>query len=306
MSETIAYLFPGQGSQSVGMLAAYSETMVKDTFDEASEALGFDCWALANKGPKEKLNETTYTQPVLLTASVALWRYHEKLLPKPHWMAGHSLGEYAALVCAGALNFHDALQLVHQRGQLMQSAAPLGTAAMAAVIGLDDEAVASLCDTIASDPNRYVAAANFNAPGQVVVAGTMAGVDEMVQLAKSQGAKLVKKLPVSVPSHCDLMKEAAKALASIIASVAIQSPTIPVIHNVDAQAHQDPESIRQALAEQVYSPVYWSKSIATLLAQGVRQFIECGPGKVLTGLNKRIAPDAVTTPITQLQSSTTR
>lgn len=302
MGQIIAYLFPGQGSQSVGMLAEFSGTSLKDTFDEASDVLGFDCWSLAEKGPKEQLNETTYTQPVLLTASVGLWRLFEDKLQKPQWLAGHSLGEYAALVCGGALAFEDALRLVHQRGQLMQSAAPLGSAGMVAVIGLEDQVVQSICEEISVEPKFYVAAANFNAPGQVVVAGTSDGVDMILQLAKSRGAKLVKKLPVSVPSHCDLMKEMASDLASAIAAIRIQSPVIPVIHNVDAQSHEDPESIRQALAQQVYSPVYWSQSIGNLLAQGVNAFVECGPGKVLTGLNKRIAPDALSTPITEHQS----
>lgn len=302
MGQIIAYLFPGQGSQSVGMLTEFSGTSLKDTFDEASDVLGFDCWSLAEKGPKEQLNETTYTQPVLLTASVGLWRLFEDKLPKPQWLAGHSLGEYAALVCGGALAFEDALRLVHQRGQLMQSAAPIGSAGMVAVIGLEDQVVQSICEEISVEPKFYVAAANFNAPGQVVVAGTSEGVDKILQLAKSRGAKLVKKLPVSVPSHCDLMKEMASDLASAIAAIRIQSPVIPVIHNVDAQSHEDPESIRQALAQQVYSPVYWSQSIANLLAQGVNAFVECGPGKVLTGLNKRIAPDALSTPITEHQS----
>jgi [acyl-carrier-protein] S-malonyltransferase len=284
-----ALLFPGQGSQSVGMLAEMAErhAVVRETFAEASAALSYDLWQLVSEGPAEKLDQTERTQPALLAAGVAVWRAWRGLGgPEPIAMAGHSLGEYSALVCAGALQFADALRLVERRGQLMQAAVPAGIGAMAAIVGLDDEQVRAVCAESAQD--EVVEAVNFNAPGQVVVAGHKAAVERVTELAKSRGAKLTKLLPVSVPSHCSLMKPAAEQLAEDLKAISIQTPIIPVLHNLDASPRAAPDEIRQALVAQLHHPVLWVKTVQNLRTLGAAALLECGPGRVLVGLVKRI------------------
>ncbi len=284
-----ALLFPGQGSQSVGMLSemAAHYPVVRETFAEASSALSYDLWQLVSDGPAEELDRTERTQPALLAAGVAVWRAWRGLgSPDPVAMAGHSLGEYTALVCASAMTFADALRLVERRGQLMQAAVPAGVGAMAAILGLDDAAVREVCEE--SRQGEVVQAVNFNAPGQVVVAGHKAAVERCCAQAKARGAKLTKILPVSVPSHCDLMQEAAGQLAEALEAVDIQSPCVPVLHNLDARARTEPAAIRQALVAQLHNPVLWVASVQALRAQGAEVLLECGPGKVLSGLNKRI------------------
>ncbi len=295
----LAFLFPGQGSQAVGMLAELAQAFprVEQTYAEASEVLGFDLWRLTQEGPAERLNQTVNTQPALLAAGVAVWRvWCEQTDSRPAWMAGHSLGEYTALVCAESLNFSDAVKLVAERGRLMQSAVPKGRGAMAAILGLEDHLVVRLCREICIH-NGLVSAANFNAPGQVVIAGETAAVDKACQAAKDAGARRAVKLPVSVPSHCELMKPAAEAFAQLLEQVPVQMPTITVVHNVDVGTHAAPEVIRAVLTEQLYSPVRWSDSIRFLQDQGVGKFIEAGPGKVLAGLNKRIVKERRTLPV---------
>jgi [acyl-carrier-protein] S-malonyltransferase len=299
MKPTLAFLFPGQGSQSVGMLArlAQESSKVEETFAEASQALGFDLWRLVQEGPEEALNQTVNTQPALLAAGVAVWRvWCERTPVRPAWMAGHSLGEYTALVCAESLAFADAVRLVAERGRLMQNAVPAGKGAMAAILGLEDHLVVSLCREIAASDGA-VSAANFNAPGQVVIAGETEAVAKACALAKAKGAKRAVVLPVSVPSHCPLMQPAAEEFARALAQVPFAMPKIDVVHNVDVGTHAAPEVIRAMLKEQLYSPVRWSDTIRFLRDQGVRHFIECGPGKVLTGLNKRIVPDCQAWPL---------
>jgi [acyl-carrier-protein] S-malonyltransferase len=284
-----ALLFPGQGSQSVGMLAALAarHTVVRETFAEASAALSYDLWQLVSEGPAEQLDQTERTQPALLAAGVAVWRaWGAQGGPVPMAMAGHSLGEYTALVCAGALSFADALRLLQRRGQLMQAAVPVGTGAMAAIVGLEDDQVRAVCTEAAQ--GDVVEAVNFNAPGQVVIAGHKAAVERAAALAKARGAKLTKILPVSVPSHCSLMRPAAEQLAQDLQAVAIQPPSIPVLHNLDAASRSRPEDIRAALVAQLHSPVQWVKTIQALRAQAAAALLECGPGRVLTGLTKRI------------------
>lgn len=284
-----ALLFPGQGSQSVGMLAALAEAhpVVRETFSEASAALSYDLWQLVSAGPAETLNQTEHTQPALLAAGVAVWRaWCGQGGPPPTAMAGHSLGEYSALVCAGALTFADAVRLVRRRGQLMQTAVPAGTGAMAAIVGLEDEQVSALCRECAE--GEVVEAVNFNAPGQVVVAGHRTAVERTAALAGERGAKLAKTLPVSVPSHCSLMKPAAEQLAADLNNVSIQPPKIAVLHNLDAAHRSAPDDIRQALIAQLHNPVLWVKTIQALRGQGVAALLECGPGKVLAGLTRRI------------------
>ena len=286
---SLAFVFPGQGSQSVGMLAdlAASYTLVTDTFAEASEVLGFDLWKLVQEGPADELNQTHITQPAMLSAGVAVWRiWQEKGGAMPAVMAGHSLGEYSALVCAGSMAFRDAVGVVSDRGKFMQAAVPAGEGAMAAILGLDDEVVIALCDEAAS--GQVVSAVNFNSPGQVVVAGSAEAVQRAVELAKEKGAKRALLLPVSVPSHCALMKPAAEQLAERLAGVEIMAPQIPVINNVDVAKASSAEAIRDALVRQLYSPVRWVETIQSMQAEGVDNLIECGPGKVLAGLNKRI------------------
>lgn len=282
-----ALLFPGQGSQSVGMLAALGVPEIAQTFGEASDMLGWDLAKLVKEGPAEELNRTEKTQPALLAAGVAVWRHWKSLgLPAPAAMAGHSLGEYAALVAAGSLDFADALKLVELRGQLMQAAVPAGTGGMTAIVGMEDAAVDALC---ASCPDGVLEPANFNAPGQVVVAGEIGALDWLDANGKSKGARMVKRLAMSVPSHCSLMRGASDKLAEALAKIAVKTPSVPVPHNLDATSRSDADGIRAALAAQLYRPVRWTQTVQGLQAQGITHLFECGPGKVLVGLNKRIA-----------------
>lgn len=292
MSEQlIALVFPGQGSQKVGMLAAAHERFqaVRDTFAEASQALGYDMWDLVQNGEQDALNLTETTQPVLLTCSVALWRaWLDEDGPRPAIMAGHSLGEFSALVCAESLAFADAVQLVRQRGAFMQTAVPVGEGAMAAIIGLDDDTINRVCSEAATHSGRTVAAVNFNSPGQVVIAGHTGGVDEAITRLKEAGAKRAMPLPVSAPFHTELMKPAGERLAEAVAGLSITAPAIPVVHNVHAQTEQDPQCIRELLVEQIYSPVQWTRCMQTIADAGATAAVECGPGKVLSGLGRRI------------------
>ena len=286
---SFAFVFPGQGSQSEGMLSALAAEFgeVEETFREASEVLGYDLWDIVQNGPAEKLNSTDITQPAMLAAGVAVWRvWQAKGGAQPAVLAGHSLGEYTALVCGGSLAFTDAIKLVAERGRLMQQAVPAGTGAMAAVLGLDDDAVRQACSDAAA--GEVLEAVNFNSPGQVVVAGDKAAVERVVDLAKERGAKRALVLPVSVPSHCALMKPAADQLATVLQDVTIQAPTIPVINNADVASPNEPDAIRDALVRQLYSPVRWVETIQKMAGDGVDRLVECGPGKVLAGLNKRI------------------
>lgn len=289
MTQKIAFVFPGQGSQSVGMLnsLARSHAVVQQTFQEASNAVDVDLWALAGNGPAEDLNQTYNTQPAMLAAGVAVWRVWRQLHgEQPLMMAGHSLGEYTALVCSGAMAFGDAAELVAQRGRLMQEAVPQGEGAMAAVLGLEDEQVRLLCAEAAD--GDVVEAVNFNSPGQVVIAGSAAAVGRAMGLAKDAGAKRAIPLPVSVPSHCALMKPAALRLQAKLADVAIEAPKIAVIHNASVTTESDADVIRQRLVEQLYSPVRWVETVQKMQAGGVGLLVEAGPGKVLTGLARRI------------------
>jgi [acyl-carrier-protein] S-malonyltransferase len=286
---TLAFVFPGQGSQSEGMLSALAAEFgeVEETFREASEVLSYDLWDIVQNGPTDKLNSTDITQPAMLAAGVAVWRvWQAKGGAQPTVLAGHSLGEYTALVCGGSLAFADAIKLVAERGRLMQEAVPAGTGAMAAVLGLDDDAVRQACNDAAA--GEVLEAVNFNSPGQVVVAGDKAAVERLVDLAKERGAKRALVLPVSVPSHCALMQPAAEKLATVLKDMAIQAPTIPVINNADVGSPSDPDAIRDALVRQLYSPVRWVETIQKMASDGVDRLVECGPGKVLVGLNKRI------------------
>jgi [acyl-carrier-protein] S-malonyltransferase len=286
---SFAIVFPGQGSQSLGMLSALAEAQapVRETFSEASEALGLDLWALVQQGPEADLNRTENTQPAMLAGGVAVWRAWRAAGGElPVAMAGHSLGEYTALVCAEALDFAAAVRLVATRGRLMQAAVPEGEGAMAAVIGLDDAAVTAACEQAAQ--GEVVEPVNYNAPGQVVIAGSRVAVDRAMEAARAAGAKRVLPLPVSAPSHCMLMRDAALALGEALAEVELRAPTLPVIHNADVQPHDTPEAIRDVLTRQLHSPVRWVETIRALAGQGVTQIVELGPGKVLAGLNKRI------------------
>lgn len=293
-----AFLFPGQGSQSIGMLAdlAADYSQVLDVFDEASETLGFDLWNLCQQGPQEQLNQTEFTQPAVLAADIAVWRVWQSLGGgTPDYMAGHSLGEYAALVAAGSINLADGIKLVSLRGQLMQSTTPEGSAAMAAILGIEDAAVEMACDEASSA--GIVSAANYNSPGQVVIAGEKVAVELACSLCSSAGARRAILLAVSVPSHCALMRPAAEQLAPALEALQIQPAANAVLHNIDASVATDPESIRRHLLEQLYQPVRWAQSIETMLELGVETFAECGPGKVLSGLNKRIARRIKVTPL---------
>ncbi|MCT6699490.1 ACP S-malonyltransferase [Rheinheimera sp. 4Y26] len=303
MTNKLALVFPGQGSQSLGMLAElYAEfPLVRDTFTEASEALGYDLWALVANGPEEALNETFRTQPALLTASVAVWRLWQQQGGKtPAYLAGHSLGEYSALVCAGVLSLKDAVKLVENRGHYMQTAVPAGTGAMQAIIGLDDALIAKACEEAAQ--GEVVSPVNFNSPGQVVIAGNKAAVERAGELCKSYGAKRALPLPVSVPSHCALMKPAADKLAADLAALSFHSPVIPVLNNVDVAVTNDAAAIKDALVRQLFSPVRWTESIEWLAAQGVTEVIELGAGKVLAGLIKRIDKNLLTTSVNDVAS----
>ncbi|UCH46734.1 MAG: ACP S-malonyltransferase [Betaproteobacteria bacterium] len=291
----LAFVFPGQGSQSVGMMAGFADVKpVRDTFSEASELLGEDLWSMVENGPAEVLNQTTNTQPLMLVAGIAVFRaWIDAGGQGPDLLAGHSLGEYSALVAADAMNFSDTVPLVRFRAQSMQDAVPAGTGAMAAVLGLDDDGVLAACDE-ASEGAEIAEAANFNAPGQVVVAGQKAAVERAVEAAKSRGARRAMLLPMSAPSHCTLMKPAAELLANELGKVQIQMPKVPVIHNESVSVANNTDELRQALVRQVFKPVRWAETIAKLNESGVTHIVECGPGKVLAGLNKRIGGDAQT------------
>jgi len=288
-----AFLFPGQGSQSVGMmteLAAFSPR-VEQTFEQASEALGFDLWALCQQGPEDQLNQTENTQPAMLAAGYATWQvWLEQGGQRPAVMAGHSLGEYTALVAAGALSFDDAIRTVALRGRLMQQAAPAGVGAMAAVLGMEDTDLAKVCEQAAGE--EIVSCANYNAPGQVVIAGHRGAVGRACEAARAAGARRALVLPVSVPSHCLLMKPAAEKLEEALQRLEIGAPAPAVLHNADVAAYDTPVQIRDALTRQLWQPVRWTETIAALSAQGATRFVECGPGKVLAGLNRRINRDA--------------
>lgn len=282
-----AFVFPGQGSQKVGMLAAAYEQFgaVRESYAEASDALGYDMWELIQNGEQDALNLTETTQPVLLASSVALFRaWQEQGGSAPSVMAGHSLGEFTALVCAGALGFADAVRLVRSRGQFMQTAVPVGEGAMAAIIGLDDDAINRIC----AETEGVVAAVNFNSPGQVVIAGHTAAVDAAIIELKAAGAKRAVPLPVSAPFHTELMKPAGERLAEAMADVAIEAPKVPVVHNVHAETESDPGKIRDLLVQQIYSPVQWTRCMQSIVDRGISNVVECGPGKVLSGLNRRI------------------
>ncbi len=285
-----AFFFPGQGSQSVGMmqgLSAHAE--VKQTFDQASQVLGFDMWQMVTE-PNDAINLTQNTQPIMLAAGVATWRVYQATgAHLPTVLAGHSLGEYTALVAAGALTFEDALPLVRYRAEVMQQAVPEGQGAMAAILGLDDATVIALC--AASAQGQVVEAVNFNSPGQVVIAGDKAAVERGMALAKEQGAKRALALPVSVPSHCALMQPAAEKLRQYLAQLTVKTPTIPVIHNADVLAYAQADQIKDALVRQLYRPVRWVETVQHLAAQGTLHSAECGPGKVLAGLAKRIVAE---------------
>jgi [acyl-carrier-protein] S-malonyltransferase len=294
-----AFIFPGQGSQSVGMLAQAAEAspLVLDTFAEASDALGYDLWSLVSQGPDEQLTLTEFTQPAILTASVALhrcWLHGGGGIPD--FVAGHSLGEYSALVAAGSLSLTDAAKLVQTRGRAMQSAVPAGEGAMAAVLGLSDAVIDEICVTHCED-DAYVGAVNYNSPGQVVIAGHAGAVEAAAAFMKEAGAKRVLPLPVSAPFHTPLMQPAALVMAEAFQSVTLQDADMPVISNVDAQPHRKAEEIRRLLIRQVSEPVMWTQCMVTLLQAGCQQFMECGPGKVLTGLVKRIDRSVTCTPL---------
>ena len=286
---SFAFVFPGQGSQSLGMLAqlAGAEPLVQETFAEASAVLGYDLWQLCQQGPEESLGATERTQPAMLTAGVATWRVWRKHGgPMPSAMAGHSLGEYSALVCSGALDFKTAVALVQFRGQAMQAAVPAGQGAMAAILGLEDGDVEAACAEARA--GEVVQAANFNSPGQVVIAGSAAAVDRAIEVLKTKGAKRAIKLPVSVPSHSALMQPAAERLAEKLKSIQFGQPQVRDIYTVDVRTHQDAASIREALVQQLVKPVRWTETVRAIVAGGARTLVECGPGKVLTGLNRRI------------------
>lgn len=284
------FLFPGQGSQSVGMMNGFDGLpVIKDTFKEASDVIGVDLWKMANEDNSE-LDQTINTQPLMLTAGVATWRcWLQESGAMPHFFAGHSLGEYTALVAAGAISFGDALPLVKYRAELMQNAVPEGIGAMAVILGLEDDVIKSLCLDMAQ--GQVVEAVNFNSPGQVVVAGDKSAVERVMLSSKDHGAKRAMALPVSVPSHCSLMRAAAAELETYLQTLVVLKPQVPVLHNSDVMPHDEPEDIKKALVRQLYSPVRWVETINCLVNQGVRFGAECGPGKVLTGLTKRISSE---------------
>jgi len=286
-AKKLAFVFPGQGSQKVGMLADLAAAFpeVKNTFAEASDALDYDMWALVQEGEQAQLNLTETTQPVLLTASVAVWRlWLAQGGLRPSMMAGHSLGEFSALVCAGAIDFADAVRLVRARGQYMQTAVPVGEGAMAAVLGLDDAKIEEIC----AATEGVVEAVNYNSPGQVVVAGHTQAVEAALGALKDAGAKRAMLLPVSAPFHTSLMRPAGEKLAQALAELTINAPVIPVVHNVHAQTEANPAQIKELLTQQIYSAVKWVSCVQTMTDSGIEMTVECGPGKVLSGLNKRI------------------
>ncbi|WGE54388.1 ACP S-malonyltransferase [Actinobacillus equuli subsp. equuli] len=290
-----AMVFPGQGSQAVGMLAdlATAYPIVEETFKQASDVLGYDLWNLVQNGTAEDLGQTQRTQPALLASSVAIYRVWQQKYPelKPSVMAGHSLGEYSALVCAGVLNFQDAIKLVELRGNAMQQAVPAGTGAMYAIIGLDNEAIINACEQAQTEVGEIVSAVNFNSPGQVVIAGTKAAAEKAGELCKAAGAKRALPLAVSVPSHCALMKPAADKLAEALQNITLNAPVVPVINNVDVSVETDAEAIRNALVRQLYNPVRWTETVEKMANEGVATLYEIGPGKVLTGLAGRIVKE---------------
>jgi [acyl-carrier-protein] S-malonyltransferase len=285
---SLAFVFPGQGSQKVGMLAEFADVaIVRDTYAQASHVLGYDLWELSQNGPQEELNMTEVTQPLLLTASVALWRlWNDKGGAKPSLMAGHSLGEFSALVCADVIDFADAVDLVRKRGQFMQSAVPVGIGAMAAIIGLDDDQVDAVCAAVAD--GECVNGVNYNSPGQVVIAGHASAVERAMAACKEAGAKRALPLPVSAPFHTDLMRPAGEELAKVVDQMVFSTPSIPVVHNVSVAPEQDPAAIKALVVEQIFSPVPWTQCVQYMASQGVTDTVECGAGKVLSGLNKRI------------------
>ena len=289
MSASLAFVFPGQGSQSLSMLAEHGaqRPLILETFAEASEALGYDLWALTHNGPEEQLNQTDKTQPAILTASVALWRaWLAESAARPAFVAGHSLGEYSALVAAGSLSLAAAVKLVEHRGQLMQQAVPAGQGGMAAILGLDDQDIHAACEEAAQ--GEVVSPVNFNSPGQVVIAGNAAAVERAMEACKAKGAKRALPLNVSAPSHCALMKPAAERLAQLLETVVVVGPKVPVVNNVDVKLESDSARIRDALVRQLYNPVRWTESVQKLAGDGVDRLIECGSGAVLAGLAKRI------------------
>lgn len=295
MTQTLGFVFPGQGSQALGMLSGLAEqySLIGDTFTEAADALGYDLWQLCQSGPEAELNRTDRTQPAILAASVALWRLWEANSDvRPGFVAGHSLGEYSALVVAGVISFADALRLVERRGQLMQEAVPAGEGGMAAILGLTDEQVIQACAEAAQ--GEVVSAVNFNAPGQVVIAGQARAVERAIDACKATGAKRAIALPVSVPSHCALMRPAAEQLSKDFTALIWQAPAMTLIQNVTAQPAADLDDLRTQLVEQLYSPVRWVESVEYMAAKGVTDLVECGPGKVLSGLNKRCAKGVAT------------
>ncbi|WP_414830675.1 ACP S-malonyltransferase [Alteromonas sp. H39] len=285
-----ACVFPGQGSQTVGMLNELAEefSVVTDTFKEASDALGYDLWDVVQHDKEGRLNETHITQPALLTASVAIWRILQEKGLQADYLAGHSLGEYSALVCGGAMAFTDAVKLVESRGKFMQEAVPAGAGAMFAIIGLDDAAIAEICQQTAIATGDVVAPVNFNSPGQVVIAGEKNAAQQAADACKDAGAKRALPLAVSVPSHCELMRPAADQLDDALASITINTPNINIVNNVDVNIETDPQAIRSALVRQLYCPVQWTRTVEYLASAGIERVIEVGPGKVLTGLGKRI------------------
>lgn len=290
MSSSLAFVFPGQGSQAVGMLAELGaqHAVIGETFAEASAVLGYDLWALTQEGPAERLNQTDKTQPAILAASIALWRlWQAEGGAQPAFVAGHSLGEYSALVAAGCLPFADAVKLVELRGQLMQQAVPAGQGGMAAILGLDDDAVREACAEAAQ--GEVVSAVNFNAPGQVVIAGAAAAVERAIEACKARGAKRAMALPVSVPSHCALMRPAAEQFAAAVEAIDWQAPQIAIVQNTSAAVPASLDELKRDLLAQLYSPVRWVESVVVLAERGVTELVECGPGRVLSGLNKRCA-----------------
>ncbi|MCK5897457.1 MAG: ACP S-malonyltransferase [Methylococcales bacterium] len=289
----LAFVFPGQGSQAIGMLAELAEfhPVIKETFEQASDAIKFDLWVLTQQGSADELNQTHNTQPAMLAAGIAVWRlWTQQSDIRPMWVAGHSLGEYSALVCSKALSFDDALKLVVQRGRFMQQAVPAGVGAMAAILGLKDQQVIDVCAE--AEQGEVVSAVNFNSIGQVVIAGNISAVERAMVIAKESGAKRAIKLPVSVPSHCALMKEAAEHLSVELEKIHFSTPTISLIHNTDVAQHTNTVEIQTALTEQLFMPVRWTETINYIHQQQVSQFVEIGPGKVLMGLNKRIIKGA--------------
>jgi [acyl-carrier-protein] S-malonyltransferase len=305
MASKLGAIFPGQGSQQVGMLAELgtAHPVVASTFSQASEVLGYDLWKLVQEGPAEQLALTHITQPAILTSSVAVWRvWQEQGGAQPVLLAGHSLGEYSALVCGGALNFTDAVSLVRQRGEFMQNAVPVGVGSMAAIVGLEDDKVIAACAEASSVTGEVVAAVNFNSPGQVVIAGHKAAVDKAGEFCKAAGAKRVLPLSVSAPFHSPLMQPAAEQFANVLAQVQIVAPSIPVIHNYGLASTQDPLVLRSNLVNQIFNPVPWVATIQQFAAAGIDTVLELGPGKVLSGLNKRICPDMHAFPVNDTNS----